>query len=473
MILLTKMKISYLGPAGSFSHEAAAEEFPRAELLALPSLEEVFSTVTHGEADYGVLPLENSVEGVIGVTLHSLVEQRDPPSVMICGERYHEIIHVLAGVAHASLDMIEYVHTKAEPWGQCRDWVRTHLSPKVQFMAESSTSKAAEIVGKSSDSKRAAIVSPLAVRMYKLHPLVRGGIQKEGNTTRFVIVGKKLSRRKSVSNKVTLALALHDRIGAIADVFGIMKAHRTDVRAVKVLPLHAPGLFEWRDWFFVDLLTSTDHSNINRAVEEMRDSRDLVLQLRELGRYPSGQASHDGNRGSSTRTPRAPVAAPTSSHSINDLIAAGEGTQLEFKSSLRWNRREGKRDAIIEFATLRTVAAFMNARGGTLLIGIDDSGTPLGLEDDYKTLHKQSRDGLELFLRDVFHNSFGASGGHLIDIRIEDRGGKDICVVLVRPSPTPAWLEREGKHEFFLRSGNQTRLLDSKDAAEYVKLRWG
>ncbi len=436
------------------------------------SLEEVFDTVYNGKADYGVMPVENSAEGIIGVTYHLLVGQGERPEVKICGELYHPVVLNLATIAETSLDKIAFVHTKQEPWGQCRDWVSRNLPRNVQFIAEASTSKAAELVKEKGELTRAAIVSPLAVKLYGLHLLAKGIQDVRGNATRFLIIGRKLLRRRRAIHKVTFGMVLMDRVGAITDAFGILKAQRANVRAVKIFPVRAPSIATWKDWFFVDIDSAPDFTAVNIAMSKMREEKDLILVLRELGRYPKAASDGDAIPERSS-PPSLPEVGVDGGLAIEDLVAAGEGNSIEFKATLRWNRRENKKDAELEFSVVKTIAGFMNARGGVLLIGIDDKGAPLGLDEDVKTLHKQSKDGFELHVRDLLHSRFGGAVSHLINVRFEKVQDKDVCLIKVNPSPIPAWVEREGRNEFFVRSGNQTRLLDSKDAAEYVRFRWG
>jgi len=158
---------------------------------------------------------------------------------------------------------------------------------------------------------------------------------------------------------------------------------------------------------------------------------------------------------------------------IARLIAAGEGERLEFKSTARWNIRSGAQDKKMEEVIAKTVSAFLNADGGTLLIGVADDGEVLGLENDFKTLGKKpNRDGFELFLTDLlFKGKLHLSG--LISFSFHDVSGKTVCKVAVKPSPQTVWTEVGGVERFFVRTGNSTRELSPSETLAYVRRRWG
>ncbi|MCT7969844.1 ATP-binding protein [Laspinema sp. D1] len=163
---------------------------------------------------------------------------------------------------------------------------------------------------------------------------------------------------------------------------------------------------------------------------------------------------------------------------IINLITQGEGHQLEFKSTVRWNLRENKKDTAMEHEIVKTVAGFLNASGGTLLIGINDDGVPLGLKSDYQTLKKSSPDGLALFLNnDLLLREIGKECGTLWQITVHQVSGFELCRVVVQPSPKPIYVkvkDKGGKEEdcFYLRSNNSTVKLSLKEAVDYAKTRW-
>ena len=155
------------------------------------------------------------------------------------------------------------------------------------------------------------------------------------------------------------------------------------------------------------------------------------------------------------------------------LLAAGESAMVEFKSSARWDRKENRPNKVLEQVIVKTVAAFLNSEGGTLLIGVDDDKKPVGLADDYKTLGKrQDRDGYESWLTTLLLDSLGKETSLLIRTKFCELGGCDVCVVDASPSPKPAYVKEANAENLYIRTGNSTRLLTSREAVEYVSQHW-
>lgn len=157
------------------------------------------------------------------------------------------------------------------------------------------------------------------------------------------------------------------------------------------------------------------------------------------------------------------------------IIATGESATVEFKSSARWDMRENKPSKVMEQVIVKTVAAFLSsAPGGTLLIGVDDDGTVVGLAHDYKTLGKrQNRDGYENWLLTLLLDQFGKDCSPLLRVTFHDMAGQDVCQVLVKPSPKPVYVTDGNAEHMFIRTGNSTRQLTTREAVEYCKQRWG
>ncbi|MEX0268052.1 RNA-binding domain-containing protein [Leptolyngbyaceae cyanobacterium UHCC 1019] len=167
---------------------------------------------------------------------------------------------------------------------------------------------------------------------------------------------------------------------------------------------------------------------------------------------------------------------------ILDLIASGESAQLEFKSTARWNLQEHKKDRTMEEVVLKTVAAFLNAEGGTLLIGVEDSGTILGLQLDYQTLQKKNRDGFELWLmNDLLLKELGKELAPCITVNFHSVDQKEVCRIDLGRAPQPVYINirnsKTGQLEedcLFVRTGNLTsRFVSAKEIANYTKTHWG
>jgi uncharacterized membrane protein YeaQ/YmgE (transglycosylase-associated protein family) len=158
---------------------------------------------------------------------------------------------------------------------------------------------------------------------------------------------------------------------------------------------------------------------------------------------------------------------------VAQLVATGESAHLEFKSSARYNHHTGVRDARLEVVIATTVAGFFNARGGWLLIGVDDDGEVVGLDDDYGLMRRPDRDSYELWLRDLLTTTLGAPAAQAVRIAFESVNGKDVCLLQTPLSRRPVFLRASKQRtEFVVRVGNSTRQLDAHDTVEYAATRW-
>jgi predicted HTH transcriptional regulator len=157
---------------------------------------------------------------------------------------------------------------------------------------------------------------------------------------------------------------------------------------------------------------------------------------------------------------------------IHDFIARGEGPSLEFKSSVRWDTRQQNVNKELERSIAKTIAGFMNRDGGTLVIGVSDDGQILGLEADMASLKKPSEDGLSLHLTEVLNKYLGEVAAAAASISFAHVDGDTIAVVSAEPSTRPVFLDDGSGPEFYLRSNAASRLLDVKEATQYIAQRW-
>lgn len=157
---------------------------------------------------------------------------------------------------------------------------------------------------------------------------------------------------------------------------------------------------------------------------------------------------------------------------LGEIIDAPEGEQAEFKASARWDFRQGKMNRELEDAVVRTIAGFLNHRGGTLLVGIGDGGRIVGLDHDYRTLRRPDRDGFQQFVMTLVKNRLGGDVCPLVHLVFEPCDGKDVCRILAEPSPKPVYCDDDGVARFYVRAGNGTRELDVREALAHVTRRW-
>lgn len=191
------------------------------------------------------------------------------------------------------------------------------------------------------------------------------------------------------------------------------------------------------------------------------------------GRYESHAEVAAAEAVRKATRPAPPSVVPNSVElEIRELLAAGENAKVEFKSSARWDLRENKRNPVMEQIILKTVAAFLNSDGGTLLLGVSDDGTAVGLEHDYQTLQKKNADGYELFLSDLLFGHFGKNISPFIRMSFHQFDGKDVGLVTVQPAPSPIWVKEGVDEHLYIRAGNSTRRLSTREALAYCKSRF-
>ena len=161
---------------------------------------------------------------------------------------------------------------------------------------------------------------------------------------------------------------------------------------------------------------------------------------------------------------------------ISELISAGESQTTEFKSTARWNTHTRQADPRLEQVIVKTVCGFLNAEGGSLLIGVADDGRILGLTEDLLTLGRGDADRYELFLRDLLSANLSVSTATTVRIRFERVSGHDVCLVSVAVSGRPVFAKPQRgaePNEFWVRTGNSTRQLHGDDMVEYQREHWG
>ncbi len=170
---------------------------------------------------------------------------------------------------------------------------------------------------------------------------------------------------------------------------------------------------------------------------------------------------------------------PLTNEEITKLIANGETEHIEFKSSLRWDYRDEKVNKVLEDVIMKSIAAFANAKGGTLLIGVNDDLEIIGLEPDFKTLKKQDADYFELHLRKMINNQYGIKfSNRYLQMQLPKIGSDVICVIQVLPGNRALFMKTKDKQgqqieKFYVRSGNASQEISSlTELNDYIKERF-
>lgn len=158
---------------------------------------------------------------------------------------------------------------------------------------------------------------------------------------------------------------------------------------------------------------------------------------------------------------------------VDGLIAVGENELVEFKSSARWDYREKRANKTLEGVIAKTIAAFLNAKGGTLVIGIDDAGTVVGLEADHATLGRRpDRDGYQQMLVQLVSSTLGKAACANLAVSFHPADGAEVCVIRVAASTVPVYFQDDNESRLYVRLGNTSRELTGREMADYLQTRW-
>lgn len=157
---------------------------------------------------------------------------------------------------------------------------------------------------------------------------------------------------------------------------------------------------------------------------------------------------------------------------IKKMLTQGENKKIEFKKSLRWDYEKNEFNKELEKSVLKTIAGFLNAEGGNIIIGVTDKKEIVGLGKDYLTLPKKNKDGFENYMTQIIRSNIGSQSLRLISADFSKLENKDICSVRVKPSEDPVFSKINGDEEFFVRVGNSTASLSISEAVSYIKNHW-
>ena len=158
--------------------------------------------------------------------------------------------------------------------------------------------------------------------------------------------------------------------------------------------------------------------------------------------------------------------------SVEELLAEGESQFVEYKSSLMWDYRQQRINKKLYTPVMKSLAAFMNSRGGHLLIGVDDEGNILGIEADMKGLKKPNLDGWENTFNLAFNKMIGVEYRRLIKLEFYEKDGKTVCHVYAMPADRPIFLKENNTEKFYIRAGNASQPLSFSQAARYIQARF-
>ena len=272
LALEQSIKVAFLGPNGTFSQEASKKHFGHAvETVPMGSIGQVFKEVENGTVDYGVVPIENSTEGVISYTLDVFMHS----PLKISGEVTLRIHHNLMTV-NKNWRNIKRVYSHQQSLAQCRQWLNDNL-PNAEQIPVSSNTEAARRAKE--DSESGAIAGSLAAKIYELDIAQSNIEDSKDNTTRFLVIGKQ-DVPQSGKDKTTLMISAKNRSGALYHLLAPLAAHGLDMTRIESRPSRNAN---WEYYFFMDIDGHAGDAKVAKALEELAEESELI---RVLGSYP-------------------------------------------------------------------------------------------------------------------------------------------------------------------------------------------
>lgn len=269
------LKVAYFGPVATFTHLAATRYFgSSATLIPAEGIKDVFESVYSGQAEYGVVPVENSNEGVVSYTLDMFMDY----DLKISGEVVLKISHNLLSLS-GDRSKIKKIYSHPQPTAQCRKWLERNMAG-IPVVEAASTAKAAETASREEDA--AAIASEVAAKIYDLHFVERHIEDFKDNYTRFLVISWEPSK-KTGRDKTSIMFSTKHRPGALFTILEPFKAARINLTKIESRPSKRKA---WEYIFFVDMSGHADDRKVRKAIEEVKEG---CLYLKVLGSYPSSE----------------------------------------------------------------------------------------------------------------------------------------------------------------------------------------
>lgn len=266
------LEVAFLGPEGTFTEEAARKHFGQAvKFRSLNSIGEVFRQVEAGASDFGVVPVENSTEGMVTHTLDRFTDS----TLKINGEVELKIHHHLLS-AQAELKTIEVIYSHQQSFAQCRAWLDENL-PKAERVALFSNAEAARRV--TLEPMAAAIAGEAAARWYQLKVVSRNIEDRPDNTTRFLVIGRHRVAPSGM-DKTSLLVSAANRPGALYRLLAPLAQHAVSMTRIESRPSRARN---WEYVFFLDLEGHQEEASVHAALAQLEEESAL---FKLLGSYP-------------------------------------------------------------------------------------------------------------------------------------------------------------------------------------------
>lgn len=267
------MKVGFLGPEGTWSHQAALARFGESvELIAYPSFPAVFDAVERGLIDYGVIPIENSTDGSVSQAMDLL----GSTTLRICAQIHQSIRNCL--LAKIGREDIRTIYSHPQVLGQCRMWLQRHF-PKAELVATSSTTVAARIAHDEAEKGAAALGGIQMAAANSLNVLETNIQDIATNTTRFAVIGRQTTQ-PSGNDRTTICFGVPHTPGSLVDVLSIFKSHGINIYCIDSRPSRHAA---WEYLFYIDVAGHESEEPLKSALAELHDRTPM---FKVLGSYP-------------------------------------------------------------------------------------------------------------------------------------------------------------------------------------------
>ncbi len=264
--------IAYFGPATTFTHQAALKQFGHSAVYnPLATIDGVFREVEKGHADYGVVPIENSIEGVVNLTLDSFID-----STLIINDEIKLGISLYLLSKTSDPAKVKRIYSHPQPLAQCRHWLSKNF-PNVEQIPASSTAQAAQIA--SQDESAGAVASKLAAEFYQLEILGEKIEDQRENHTRFLVIGKEKAKRTR-RNKTSIMFSIKDEAGSLLKALQLFAKHKINLTKIQSRPLRNRL---WEYLFYLDFDGHVEDKTIAHVLSTL--SRQCLF-IKILGSYP-------------------------------------------------------------------------------------------------------------------------------------------------------------------------------------------
>ncbi len=260
---IKESSVGFLGPKGTFSHQATLNFSKKSKLIAFSSIKEIFEAVNNEDVDLGLVPAENSIGGIVSDTINKLIEY----SLKTTGSFDFPIHHFLLGKTK-NIKKLKVIKSHPQALSQCKDWIEKNL-PRVKL--ESSSSTTSPIIANKSKKSIGFIGSSRAAKEYDLNILAERIESTQHNLTKFYVISKNINKKvckKLKAQKSLVLLAVYDRVGILRDILDVFASEELNLTSLHSVPSR---LKPWDYFFFLEVQTPLSSSALSKTLEKIKD----------------------------------------------------------------------------------------------------------------------------------------------------------------------------------------------------------